>query len=108
VEADAIVRAVSAPRVEALNPQLAGLHGTLGQVIGAHTGVHWTGTSHTSDLAPTLAIGPGAERFAGVMHHAEVFPILMGLLGIDHVNPTMTPKEAQRHVAASRNEVHWV
>lgn len=52
--------------------QLANPNGLLGQFAGNHTGIGWTGTSHTSDPTMISAIGPQAERFSGVVPNHEV------------------------------------
>ena len=52
--------------------QLDNPNGLLGQFAGNHTGVGWTGTSHTSDPTMISAIGPQAERFSGIVPNQEV------------------------------------
>ena len=93
-----------------LNRQHRGLIGALGQAMGNHTGIAWNGTSHTADLAMTLALGPGAAHFASLMHHTDAHRVLLGLWDIDHVNPTMT-RDAARKFRASREkddiDMHW-
>ena len=68
--------------------------GALGQAIANHTGVSFNGTTHTSDHVILSAIGPGAEQFAGLTQHPEVFTILTNFYGIDHVNPSVASKTA--------------
>jgi hypothetical protein len=48
-----------------IRKQLDKVVGVLGRVLGNHTGVGWTGTSHTSDYTPLLALEPGSGRFHG-------------------------------------------
>ncbi|HMQ14873.1 MAG TPA: alkaline phosphatase [Phycisphaerae bacterium] len=92
-----------------LSRQHANLIGVTGQIFGNHTGVGWTGKSHTADLALTTALGPGAEAFAGVLRNTDVFAALTAAMGIRHRNPSMTPAEAQRFAAAatSRHVDAW-
>ena len=61
--------------------QLDNPHGLLGQFAGNHTGIGWTGTSHTSDPTMISAIGPQAERFSGIVPNDEVHRHFMELLG---------------------------
>ena len=37
---------------------------------------------------PVLALGPGAERFRGVIDNTDVFRAYTDLTGIDHRNPS--------------------
>lgn len=48
-----------------LNAQHRSRHALLAQALGNHTGVQFTGVSHTADWAPLHAVGPGAAAFAG-------------------------------------------
>lgn len=61
--------------------QLDNPHGLLGQFAGNHTGIGWTGTSHTSDPTMISAIGPQAERFSGIVPNQEVHRHFLELLG---------------------------
>ena len=56
--------------------------GVLSQVLGNHTGIGFTGTNHTADRVMITAIGPGADQFAGIRRHINVFEIVTGLFGI--------------------------
>jgi alkaline phosphatase len=110
-EAEAIARVMAGGRLDDLNHQHRSIVGALGQTLGNHTGIGWTGTTHTSDLALTLALGPGRGHFATLMHHTDVYGILTSLMGIDHVNPSMTDEAAKRYAAQLRSpalEMHWV
>jgi alkaline phosphatase len=95
-----------------LSKQLDKMVGVLGQVLGNHTGIGWTGTSHTSDYTLLLALGPGSDRFHGFMKNTDAFPILCDLMEIRHRNPAMTPERAKefRKSAAvlARDDRHWV
>lgn len=60
--------------------QLDNPSGLLGQFAGNHTGIGWTGVSHTSDPTMISAIGPQAERFSGIVPNHEVHKHLIELL----------------------------
>jgi alkaline phosphatase len=92
-----------------LSRQHANLVGVMGQIIGNHTSVGWTGVSHTQDLVVLSALGPGAERFAGLMRNTDACGRMYELFGIDHRNPQMTPEEAARFAVAMPPGVenHW-
>ena len=96
----------------AISKQVDKMVGVLGQVLGNHTGVGWTGTSHTSDYTLLLALGPGSHRFHGFMKNTDAFPILCDMMDIRHRNPAMSPERARefRKVAAvsHRADTHWV
>jgi alkaline phosphatase len=62
------------------NHQLAKPEGLLGQFAGNHTGVGWTGTTHTSDPTLVSAIGPQCERFSGMVINTDVFRHITELL----------------------------
>lgn len=81
-ETAALERAARGETAEELNPQLRNLEGQLGRVLSARWGVGWCGTSHTSDWMPLLALGPGAERFAGLVPHREAFGRIVDSLGV--------------------------
>ncbi|MFZ9935623.1 MAG: alkaline phosphatase [Luteolibacter sp.] len=55
--------------------------GLLGQFIGNHTGIGWTGTTHTTDPTLVSATGPQAERFSGMVKNTDVFRHLLEMLG---------------------------
>jgi alkaline phosphatase len=61
----------------------------LGQLMANHYGIGWSGNTHTSDLVNIAAIGPGSEKFTGLLENTDVFGILTGFAGIAHQNPTM-------------------
>ena len=74
--------------LDGLNEQHHNWHGTLAQVLGNHTGIQWTGVSHTADHVALAAVGPGSEDFVGLQHHTELFPLITSYAGVSHVNPT--------------------
>lgn len=59
----------------------------LGQLLANHLGIGFTGTTHTSDYVPIVAIGPGAERFCGMVQNTDVFRHYTSMAGIDYRNP---------------------
>lgn len=63
------------------NHQLEKPEGLLGQLTGNHTGIGWTGTTHTSDYTLVSAKGPQAERFGGIVINTDVFGHLVEMLG---------------------------
>ncbi len=95
-----------------ISKQLDTMVGVLGQVLGNHTGVGWTGTSHTSDYTLLLALGPGSGRFHGFMKNIDAFPILCELMSIQHRNPSMPAEKAREYrkaaAAARKTTMHWV
>lgn len=95
-DAQVMVNALTRQPTGVLNRQLAGSAGVLGQILGNHTGIGWTGTSHTADYATLTATGPGSERFAGFGRNTDAFKHITSFWGIDHVNPSMTPQENWR------------
>lgn len=60
--------------------QLDNPNGLLGQIAGNHTGIGWTGVSHTSDPTMLSAIGPQAHRFSGIVPNHEVYQHFIELL----------------------------
>jgi alkaline phosphatase len=75
-------------RGEALFDQLNSDTAQLGQLLANYTGVNWIGNSHTSDYAPVVAVGPGAERFGGFIQNTDVFAHYTELAGINFRNPS--------------------
>ncbi len=63
------------------NEQLSKPEGLLGQFAGNHTGIGWTGTTHTSDPTLVSAVGPQSGRFTGMVRNTDVFGHLMEMLG---------------------------
>lgn len=66
-----------------MNSDVAGL----GQLLANHLGIGFVGTTHTSDYVPLAAIGPGSERFRGVIRNTDVFRAYTDLAAIDYRNP---------------------
>ena len=63
------------------NEQLSKPEGLLGQFAGNHTGIGWTGTTHTSDPTLISALGPQSDRFTGMVRNSDVFGHLLEMLG---------------------------
>lgn len=80
-EAAALFEIVRKHPVIEWNEQLGKPEGLLGQFAGNHTGIGWTGTTHTSDPTLVSAIGPQADRFAGMVRNSDVFGHLVEMLG---------------------------
>lgn len=95
-DAQVMVNVLTRKPTGVLNQQLAGGVGVLGQILGNHTGIGWTGTTHTADYATLTAVGAGAEHFAGFGRNTDAFKHITALWDIDHVNPSMTPQENWR------------
>ncbi len=62
------------------NEQLSKPEGLLGQFAGNHTGIGWTGTTHTSDPTLISALGPQSDRFTGMVKNSDVFGHLLEML----------------------------
>lgn len=80
-EATALIEIFEEHPVVEWNEQLSKPEGLLGQFAGNHTGIGWTGTTHTSDPTLVSALGPQAERFSGIVRNTAVFGHLVEVLG---------------------------
>jgi alkaline phosphatase len=80
-QADALFAMVEKHPVIEWNEQLYKPEGLLGQFAGNHTGIGWTGTTHTSDPTIITAIGPQSDRFSGIVRNTGVFAHLVEMLG---------------------------
>ncbi len=85
-EADQFRRAFYNKPYEEANNQHANLRGLLGQLLGNHTGVQFTGITHTADWVLSMAVGPGAEHFHGMMTAPGIYDRLTDLMNIRHRN----------------------
>lgn len=79
-ERDALFEALRSGRVDDWNHQHRNSGGLLGKLQGNHTGIGWTGTSHTYDPTIVSAVGPQAERFGGLVLNSDVHRHLCELL----------------------------
>ncbi|MDB6150000.1 MAG: hypothetical protein JWQ44_1448 [Chthoniobacter sp.] len=80
---------VLAGEQHALYDQMNSVITQLGQLMANRLGIGWTGNTHTSDYVPILAIGPGSERFGGMIENTDVFVHYTALTGVDFRNPAM-------------------
>lgn len=105
-----LVRAAQGDATTAVNHQHANFQGILGEILSNHTGIAWIGTTHSSDMMPALAIGPGAQRFGVMQPNVVLFHHFTELLGITETNPSMTPAEAVRYQRQPPLDLqpHWL
>ncbi len=69
-----------------LNGQFANPANVLAQLLANHTGIGWTGCTHTNDYVPLTAAGPGQEQFAGFLKNTDLFPRFMQFAGLKFSN----------------------
>lgn len=93
-EVDLLRKAGSGAKKLNINRQFDSLSSLLGQVVSNHTGIGWTGSTHTSDYTLVTALGPGSERFDGFIRNTDVFPHLTALMDSHFRNPSMDPGKA--------------
>lgn len=79
-ELQALMDRMGGKKVTEWSNQLSNPVGLLGQIVGNVTGTGWTGVVHTSDPTQLTSIGPGAEKFAGLVRNDAVHGKLLGLL----------------------------
>jgi len=108
-ELAAIRDAIAGTNTPDLSIQQRKLVATLGQILGNHTGIGWTGVRHTEDMVLLSALGPGAERFAGLQRNTNVYRHMAELFGIAHRNPSMSVEQARPYFASAPAEdsPHW-
>jgi alkaline phosphatase len=80
-QATALIEIFEKHPVTEWNEQLSKPEGLLGQFAGNHTGIGWTGTSHTSDPTIVSALGPQSDLFSGMVKNSDVFGHLVEMLG---------------------------
>lgn len=80
-ETQALYTSITGGDITEWSDQLDNPNGILGQIAGNHTGIGWTGVSHTSDPTIISAIGPQAHRFSGIIPNQKVYRHLLELLG---------------------------
>lgn len=80
-EAAALFASITTGEFTEWSKQHANPNGLLGRFAGNHTGIGWTGTSHTSDPVIISAVGPQSERFSGIVPNQEVHRHLLEILG---------------------------
>lgn len=81
-ELQALMDRLGGRKVTEWSHQLSNPEGLLGQIVGNVTGTGWTGIVHTSDPTQLTALGPGSERFAGLVRndlvHGKLLELLLG------------------------------
>lgn len=100
-QADSVRRSLAGGKGVSLNNQHDKPAGVLGQVAGNHTGVQWTGTQHTSDYTLVTALGPGSERFSGMVRNTDCFNHMTAFMGSNFRNPEMDLETARGHLKAA-------
>lgn len=80
-EAEALIEIFNNRPIVEWNEQMSKPEGLLGQFAGNHTGIGWTGTTHTSDPTLISALGPQSERFSGMVRNSDVYGHLIEMLG---------------------------
>ncbi len=80
-QATALIEIFEKHPVVEWNEQLLKPEGLLGQFAGNHTGIGWTGTTHTSDPTIVSALGPRSDLFGGMVRNSDIFGHLMEVLG---------------------------
>lgn len=116
-DAARIIDVASNKAVPEINSQHRRFPGIMGQVIGNHTGIGWTGTTHTEEFTVIAAAGPGQDVFNGVLRNTDAFAIMADAFGVSHRNPSMTEDEAKpymhseekatAYLAQERERPHW-
>ena len=59
----------------------------LSLILANHLGISFTSTAHTSDLVPVVAVGPGADRFRGLIRNTQIFEHYLDFARIQFRNP---------------------
>jgi len=95
-EARAVANALVGSPTGEIARQQRNFVATLGQALGNHNGVGWTGISHTADLVISTAFGPGQKAFAGLLRNTDAFARMTRLAGVSFTNPHLTAKQAAR------------
>jgi alkaline phosphatase len=97
-EAKWLEESAAGKRMVSINRVQDNFRGVLGQVLFNYYGVGFTTMNHTSEYTVTCATGPGSLPFEGLLLNTQVFPRLVGYMGIKHVNPSMTPEQAAKYM----------
>lgn len=100
-QVDCVRRSLAGGKGVSLNGQHDKPAGVLGLVAGNHTGVQWTGTQHTSDYTLVTALGPGSERFSGIVRNTDCFNHMTAFMGSNYRNPAMDAETARSHMKAA-------
>lgn len=107
--AEIIAAARAEQDLEEIHVQQRSFTGQLGQAIGNHTGIGWTGSTHTEDITVIGALGPGQEDWGGILKNTDAFSLMGRHFGIGHQNRAMTSEEAREFAAVSPEAIdnHW-
>ncbi len=70
--------------------------GIAGQILGNFNGVGWSGVTHTADICPLMARGPGIDAWRGFLKNSDVFHLLCASMGLRHQNPSMDYAAAKK------------
>lgn len=101
-EADGVGQYVAgSERPFEMNKLHRNLVGMLGEALGNHNGIGWTGIAHTADLVISMAVGPGQQAFNQLLRNVDVHALLIGFAGVSHRNPHLSPKQAARYMGES-------
>jgi alkaline phosphatase len=76
-----------------LHAQLDSPVGVYGQIMTNFYGIGFNCTQHTSDNTIITAIGPGADRFAGLIANTRAFTALTDLMGKPFKNPEVKAED---------------
>lgn len=88
---------------QALYDQMNSVVSQLGQLMANRVGIGWTGNTHTADYVQVVALGPGSERFTGLIQNTDIFRNYTQFAGIDFRNPS-----APLLAAADMEDLHDV
>ncbi len=80
------------------NHQHRSFYGIISQITGNWTGIGWTGSTHTSEPAPLMARGPGAQELSPLIQNTDIFDWITGLWNIRHRNPSLTLEESRKFI----------
>ncbi len=103
-EANDLVLAYTNVGVHEINVHHKNFTGILGQVLGNHTGIFWTGNTHTEDYAIILTKGAGQEMFTGLMKNTDAFEHFGTIFGFDYRNPTARVDKTSWETSSLLNE----
>lgn len=85
-ELDVLMRRIGGEEVDPFRAR-GSLDATLGSILANHFAVAFVSVNHTSDFVPCIALGPGAERVAGVMASRELHGVMVSGLDLPAAKP---------------------
>jgi alkaline phosphatase len=77
--------------------------GSIGAILGNYARVTWTSGNHTCDHVWVTAVGPGSEKFHGVVPNYKMFDLMLDAKGLKWDNPKMTYEEAKKHMGIKKD-----